>query len=387
MQRIQRIALLMGQDSGFHRQVLLGIRAYAGSKSNWQFHNAPPVKQILKPLSEWNPHGIIAHLGNRPFASEILKLKKPLVDTACMWEGLATAAVDVDHAAVGRLAAEYFLTRGYRRFGYFGSGSISYSQTREASFRRAVAEAGFELSTCYVEYLPQLSLKVSWKNVNRQVRQWLKTLEKPVAILADHDAAAHDLADMCELLDIRVPEEIAILGVDDDELECQLAFPPLSSIALPAQRIGFEAAKLLDELMCGKAAPPEPIYLPPARVVTRHSTSLLAVEDPVVLAALNYIRDHLNERIRIKTMADELVVRRRYLEEKFRSVLKRSVLTEISRARVEKAKELLADGEMQMSEVARRTGFFSAQRMATIFRRFAGMSPREYRRLIQTGAH
>jgi LacI family transcriptional regulator len=377
----------MGQDSGFHRQVLLGIRSYASSKSSWQFHSAPPLKQILRPLCEWNPHGIIAHLGSRPFAAEILKLEKPLVDTACMWEGLSIPAVDVDHAAVGRLAAEYFLTRGYRRFGYFGSGSISYSRMRESSFRTAVEEAGFELSTCYVEYLPQLSLKVSWKSVNRQVRQWLKDLDKPVAILADHDVAAHDLADMCEILGVRVPEEIAILGVDDDELECQLAFPPLSSIALPAQRIGFEAAKLLDGLMCGKAAPAEPLYLPPARVVTRHSTSLLAVDDPLILAALNYIRDHLDDRIRIKDMADELVVRRRHLEEKFRSVLKRSVLTEISRARVEKAKELLADADLQMSDVARQAGFFSAQRMATIFRRFAGMSPREYRRLIQTGVH
>ena len=385
MNRIQRIALLMSQDSGFHRQVLLGIRAYANTKSHWQFHGAPPVKEILRPLREWNPHGIIAHLGNLPFAKQLIELGKPLVDTAFMLEGLSAPAVDVDHQAVGRLAAEYFLSRGYRRFGYFGSGSVCYSRLREASFRRTVERAGFEISTCYVEYLPQLSLKVSWKSVNRQMRQWLKSLAQPVAILADHDAAAHDLADMCEVLGLRVPEEIAILGVDDDELECQLAFPPLSSIALPAERIGFEAAKLLDRLMSGKAAPAEPICLPPVRVVARHSTSLSAVEDPVVLAALEYIRDHLTEPIHVKTMADSLVVRRRHLEQKFRTILRRSVLAEIYRARVEKAQELLIRGDLQMSQVARQSGFSNAQRMATVFRRLSGMAPREYRRLTQPG--
>jgi LacI family transcriptional regulator len=249
-----------------------------------------------------------------------------------------------------------------------------------------VEEAGFEVSSCHAEYLPQLSLKASWKSVNQQVRQWLKSLEKPAAILADHDAAAHDLAEMCEILGLRVPEEIAILGVDDDELECQLAYPPISSIALPAERIGFEAAKLLDRLMSGKAAPAEPICLPPVRVVTRHSTSLFATEDPLVLAALHYIRDHLAEPIRVSAMASELVVRRRHLEQQFRAVLKYSVLTAIYRARVEKAKELLIHGDLQMPQIARQSGFSTAQRMATVFRRLTGMSPRDYRRLAQPGS-
>jgi LacI family transcriptional regulator len=383
MNRIRRIALLMSQDSGFHRQVLLGIRAYADSQRGWLFHNAPPVKDTLRPLREWNPHGIIAHLDHFSIASKILQLGKPLVDTACMLEGLAAPVVDVDHTAVGRLAAEYFLTRGYRRVGYFGSGSVRYSRIRESSFRRTVAAAGFEISTCHAEYRPRLASEVSWKSVNQQVQQWLKSLAKPVAILADHDVAAHDLADMCAILGLPVPEEIAILGVDDDELECQLAFPPLSSIAINAQWIGFEAAQLLDGLMSGKSPPAEPLYLPPVRVVTRHSTNLFAVDDPVILAALHYIRNHLTQPIRVNTMADELVIRRRHLEQKFRAVLKRSVLAEIHRARVEKAKELLIRGDQQISQVASQSGFSNAQRLATVFRRLAGMTPREYRRLSQ----
>ena len=143
------------------------------------------------------------------------------------------------------LAADHFLTRGYRNFGYFGSGLAHYSQLRLASFREAVEQAGFEVHACHVEYLPRLSGASQLEERQCAGPAWLRELAKPVAVLADHDVPAHDLADMCQLLGLRVPDDVAILGVDDDELECQLAFPPLSSVAIPAEQIGFEAARLL----------------------------------------------------------------------------------------------------------------------------------------------
>ena len=309
----------MGQDAAFHRQVFLGIRQYAGPERGWLFHSAPPTRAILRPLQEWNPHGIIAHLDDAKVARAVLRLGKPVVDTACMLEGLEVPVVDVDHAAVGRLAAEYFLARRYRHFGYFGSGRARYARLREASFREAVGQAGGEVRSCHIEYLPRLPSRTSWKRVNAQVRDWLKELPKRVAVLADHDVAAHDLADMCQILGLAVPDDVAILGVDDDELECQLAFPPLSSVAIPAQRIGFEAARLLDRMLSGRRAVPKIVSLPPVRVVTRHSTSAFAVEEPLITAALHYIRNHLAEPLRVGAIAAALVVRRRVLERKFRA--------------------------------------------------------------------
>ncbi len=376
----RRIALLMSQDAGFHRQVLLGIRAYAGHAKRWLFHNAPPSMATLRPLAEWNPHGIIAHLDDAKVARAILKLGKPAVDTACMLQGLGIPTVDVDHTTVAQLAADHFLTRGYRNFGYFGSRLAHYSQMRLAGFRAAVEQAGFEVHACHVEYLPRLSERASWKSVNTQVRQWLRGLAKPVAVLADHDVAAHDLADMCQLLGLRVPDDVAILGVDNDELECQLAFPPLSSVAIPAEQIGFEAAKRLDRMLAGRRARGEVVYLPPLHIVTRHSTSTFAVDEPIVTAALHYIRNHLAEPLKVSRIAAEVVVRRRVLEQKFRSLLGRSVLAEIHRARVERAKELLASSELPMSAVAGQSGFLSPQRMAIVFRKLTGHSPGEYRR-------
>jgi len=269
---------------------------------------------MLRPLAEWNPHGIIAHLDDAKVARAILRLGRPVVDTACMLKGLGVPTVDVDHTAVARLAADHFLTRGYRNFGYFGSRLAHYSQVRLAGFRAAVERAGFEVHSCHVEYLPRLSDRASWKSANAQVRQWLRELAKPVAVLADHDVAAHDLADMCQLLGLRVPDDVAILGVDNDELECQLAFPPLSSVVIPAERIGFEAAKRLDRMLSGRRVSDDVVYLPSVHIVTRHSTSMFAVDEPIVTAALHYIRNHLTEPLNVGRIAAEVVVRRRVLE-------------------------------------------------------------------------
>jgi LacI family transcriptional regulator, galactose operon repressor len=170
--------------------------------------------------------------------------------------------------------------------------------------------------------------------------------------------------------------------VDNDELECQLAFPPLSSVAIPSEQIGFEAAKRLDRMLGGCCGSNEVLYLPPVHVVTRHSTSMFAIDEPIVTAALYYIRNHLTEPLNVNRIAAEVVVRRRVLEQKFRTLLGRSVLAEIHRARVERAKQLLAGSGQPMSEVARHAGFLSPQRMAIVFRKLTGRSPGEYRRQL-----
>jgi LacI family transcriptional regulator len=211
----------------------------------------------------------------------------------------------------------------------------------------------------------------------------LENLPKPVAILADHDVAAHDLADACQQIGLRVPEQAAILGVDNDELECQLAFPPISSVAIPGERIGYEAAWVLDRMLSGHPPPAKPLFLPPLRVVARQSTSTLAVEDPVVAEALHLIRNHVDRRFKVAELADQLIVRRRALEEKFRKILGRSVLEEIHHARIEYAKQLLNETDWKLLQIARRCGFSTPQRLSVVFQKLTGMTPSEYRRQCQ----
>jgi LacI family transcriptional regulator len=372
----------MGQDLSFCRGVIRGIRAYALARRTWAFRNGPPGLQIIPYLREWKPHGIIANLFDQQVASELMRLRRPLVDTACVLPAVRLPTVDVDHEAVGRMAAEHFLERNFRNFAFFGSGSSHYACTREESFRKCLAEAGHTVYSCHGEYLHHVPTMTGWKRMDQDVRRWLQELPKPVAILASNDVPARNLCDLCSQLGFQIPDQVAVLGVDDDDLECALASPPLSSIALPAERIGNEAARLLDRIMAGENVPKEPLFLPPLRVVARQSTDTMAITDKMVVDALQFIRRHATENINVYTVVLETASGRRDLERRFRKTLGRSILDEIRAMRVERAKELLLNTHLAMPAVAKRAGFSNAQRLAIVFRRTTGISPTTYRRQV-----
>ena len=314
-------------------------------------------------------------------------IRKPLVDTSCSVPRLRVPIVDADHQAVGRMAAEHFLERGYRHFGFFGSQWAHYSKLREASFRLRLAEAGYTVSACYVEYLLRAAALIEWKHAAGRVRRWLDGLPKPVAILAANDIPARELADTCRRVGLRVPDDVALLGVDNDDLECGLTSPPLSSVATPARRIGYEAARLLDELMSGKPAPREPLFLPPIAVVTRQSTDTLAIHDPAVVAALRFIRGHAADEIASMTSRGTRRQGRRMLEYKFRDLVGHTILEEIRRVRVQCVKQLLSDTDLSMATIARRSGFSTPQRMSVVFRQLTGLTPSAYRQQAQVRDH
>jgi LacI family transcriptional regulator len=381
MSQSKRIALLMGQDLSFCRDVMRGIRAYAlQSNLDWIFRNGPAELQIVPYLRDWRPHGMIVHLYLPEVARQVLKLRKPVVDLACTLKGLKMQMVDVDHRAVGRLAAEHLLQQGFTRFGFFGSESSWYSKLREESFRECLAEAGYEVSACYGEYVHHLPTTTSWRVIDRQIHQWLRRFQKPAAIFTSNDIIARNLADICGRMGFRVPGDVAILGVDDDEVECLLASPSLSSIAIPAERIGFEAAQLLDRMMSGNKVSKEPLFLPPVRVITRQSTDMLAVDDSAVAAALAFMRQHIQEELDVAKIVEETGITRRELERRFRARLGCSILEELRRARVELAKGLLSDTQLLMPTIARNAGFSNAQRMAVVFHQMTGQTPTAYRK-------
>lgn len=379
MANVRRIAILMGQDLSFCRNVIRGIRAYAIQKSDWAFRNGLPDMQIVPHLRDWRPDGIIANLFTRDVAQAVMRLRRPLVDTACALPGLKVPMVDVDQDAVGCLAAEYLLKRGFSHFAFFGSELALYSRMREEGFRRVLGEHGHTVSSCYGEYLCQAPSTTSWKKLDQEVERWLRKLPKPVAIFACNDVPARSLADTCLHLGLHIPNQVAMLGVDDDELECPLTSPPLSSIAIPAERIGYEAARLLDQMMDGEPAPREPVFLQPLRVVTRQSTDTMMINDPIVLAALDFIQQNAAQSTTVGRVVQEVGCGRRDLERRFRLVLNRSVLEQIRLARVERAKSILLNTDLAMPKIAAQAGFSNAQRLAVVFKQLTGMAPTAYR--------
>jgi LacI family transcriptional regulator len=380
MKRTRRIALLLGQDLGYCRDVMRGVWRYAMNMQHWVFRDGPPEMVTLKPLREWRPHGVIALLFISEVANALARMRVPVVNTTSTLDDKRFPLVEADHSRVGRMAADYFVERRYRHFGYFGSSWTHVSRMREAGFKEGLRKIEHSFSPCYADYLPRPPQDASWLTVDTQVAHWLRRLAKPVAILCSNDVPARDLADACRRLQFRVPEDVAILGVDNDELECRLTTPPLSTIELPAERIGFEAAKLLDRLMSGRRPPKAPLYLPPVRVVTRQSTDALAVANPTVTAALAYIRERYAGPVGVDDVARAIAVGRRDLERKFRRVLGRSVHDQIRHLRIERAKELLVETDHSMPEVAARAGFMDARRFAVVFRHLTGNTPTGYRR-------
>lgn len=380
MPATRRIALLVDLDLGHARNVLSGVREYRESHApGWILREAPPARTVLRGLRAWRPHGIVAHLYDPALATPLRELGVPVVSVTDTLPEAEFPLVDVDHEQVGRLAARYLLDKGFRSFGFLGSASARFSVAREEALRAALRDAGQELSSFHEDYRPKLRGEARWTRTGRAARRWLERLDKPVAVLCANDVPAFHLAELCREAGLDVPECVAILGVDDDEVLCRLATPPLSSIATPAVQVGREAAARLDRMLRGRSPARRATYLPPSRVVTRGSTETIAVSDPTVRAALEFLASPAGARASVDDVANAARVGRRTLERAFRGSLGRTVLGEVQRLRVERAKSLLLDTDASIEDVARRAGFSGARRMAVVFRRATGVSASAWR--------
>ena len=380
-----RIALLLERQLGYCRGVLTGIKRFALRHPDWIFREGLVDARSLPWLREWKPHGIIGHVYRRDVYASLSRLKVPLILTTRTLHGIATPDVDVDHFAVGRMAAEYFLRKGFRNFGYLGSGQALFSLERERGFRETLQGHGFVLGVCHMEYLPMPSFDLNWWRLDKAVERWLHKSPRPLALFTANDIPGRLLTEACQRLELSVPDAIAILGVDNDEYECDLSSPPLSSIAIPTEQIGFTAVKMLAQLLQGD--PPRNLHpaLPPLYVVSRQSTDHFATNDPVVRRALQFIKENVTQPMTVKNLWQHCAVSRRILERRFQSVLQQTPLQAIHRARVELAKPLLKNTRLDMNTIAGQCGFASTRLMTAIFKKRTDQSPALYRKNLFVG--
>jgi LacI family transcriptional regulator len=292
--------------------------------------------------------------------------------------------VGIDDHAVGAAAAAHFLERGFRHFAFVGHTDHAYSTRRERGFAESLRMAGHS-PACFREagrFDPRGRV---WA-LDPRLSRWVRALPKPVGLFACNDVWGCQLSEACRQSEVAVPEEVAILGVDNDDLLCELARPSLSSVAVPGEAIGFEAAALLDRMLSrgpGEARPgtrKPPLLLPPRQVVTRRSSDILAVDDPYVAEALGVIRRRAGRAMSVDDVVDLVPLSRRSLERRFRSCLGRGVWEEIRRVQLERAKELLAGTELPMSAVAAAAGFSESKQLSVVFRQETRMTPTAFRR-------
>ncbi len=372
--RRPRVALLLESSNKHGRSILEGIVDYTQQHRPWSFHLCELSRGADPPpwMANWKGDGIIAGIENRRVAQAVASARRPAVNLDAS-RLIPIPLVDTAQDVVAKLAFDHLVERGLRSFAFCGDSRYTWSQDRKAHFEALARQASFTCTSFDPEPSPDLGREYA------QIARWLAKLPKPVGIMAAYDTRAHHLLDVCRTLDLSVPDEVAVLGVDNDELFCRLASPPLTSIALNSKRMGFLAAALLDRMMAGEEVPPDVHLVEPVGIVCRQSTDILAIKDPLVARAVRFIREHACEGINVADVLREVPMSRRVLESRFKKLLDRSPHEEIMKARIRRVKELINETELPLYIIAERTGFEHMEYLSVAFKREEGLSPSEFR--------
>ena len=380
----RHIALAFPVGLAHLHPVVEGIADYARQHGPWLFTTSPEtVTMPLQSLAGWQGDGIVAVVLNPADRDVARRLAIPVVTFAGALQDPGVPRVMVNNPAVGRLAADHLFSCGFARFAYYGLRQVTYSRSRGLGLVERLAELGVNTrSDCSIHLSPSsLTPNRPWQDEMEKLVSWVRKLEPPVGLLAANDQRARMLVEACRQAGLRVPEDMAVLGVDNDQVACEFSDPPLSSIACDWYRVGFESARLLDRLMGGGKPPVQDLLIDPKGVVRRRSTDVQIIDHPAVARAAAYVREHLGENFGVEAMLREAKITRRNLELNFKRALGCTPHQYICRARVERAKQLLVRPQrLKLSGIARQCGFHDLRRFRMVFRRLEGLSPIEFRR-------
>ncbi len=376
------IGLCINFFSGFEDGVLRGIGAYARPRKAWRIEHAWPTVEGVRKLLALGPSGILIRTPHHVLPEVLLQAKIPIVNINNLPVVSGVARVSNDNPKIGEMAAEHFLNRGHTRFAYYAR-QPSREDERLLGFQQRLQSVG-QKANVFLGGPDDPNTKVS-QAYEQRLAKWLKELMKPVAIFCDGDRFAWMIAERCRTLALRVPEDVAILGVDNVASVSAISEPALSSIQTASDRIGYEAAQLLNQILERKRGPAAVIKVPPVRVVIRRSTDGVSVPDLLVGPALEHMRAHLTDTDGLVLLSEQLNCSRRTLERRFADVLGITPAEAWSRFRLEEAQRLLADTVLSYQVVAAQSGLHSSPQMSSVFKRMTGRTPREFRRLARPG--
>jgi LacI family transcriptional regulator len=375
--KVSNVALLVETSREFGRGLLHGIARYSRLHGPWRFSWRPG--SLDSPQPKWKNmciHGAISRdIGN---VRTNLPQNIPVVFVQHNLEDYRPyPAIVTDSEEISKLAVEHFFDRGFKNLAFCGFDEHVWSRKRGEFFRKHANEAGIE-AKFYIR--PSSKAKRAWKNEQNLVVEWLKALPKPIGLMCCNDDRALQVIEACVIAGLYVPDDVAVLGVDNDKLFCELSDPPISRISLNTEAAGYNAAKMLDSLMAGEQMKGQIIHVVGTHVVTRQSTDILAIQDADIVAALRFMRQNVGRNVQVEDVVRATMVSRRVLEKKFRSVLRRSLYREMRRIRAKYIVELLLSTDMSISEIAIKAGFDGVGHVARYFRKETGMGLRAYRR-------
>ncbi|MFC0018172.1 AraC family transcriptional regulator [Roseibacillus persicicus] len=367
--REKRVGLMVEALHGYGPRILNGLARWVHSHPGWRVSFFDGERsELARMVATWQGDGIICTISDNDFLEAARSRDIPVVNVAGRFYESYQTSVISDNFACGRLAAEYFLNRGFKNFALAGATEASFSSNRATGYVQALEEHGH-----------RASILQNPLGEEQALADWLKTLPLPCAIFCPSDRRAASVLEAAYLAKLNVPEDLSVLGIGDHKQLCELCTPPLSSVDCDMELRGFEAASLLSRLMAGEERPNEPLLVAPTGVVTRRSSDIYAFEDPDLVKALRYIYENAHKTIKVNDVVAATSISRRSLENRFRHQFHHSLHDEIWRVHFDLAKHLLTTTDLGLQQVAEQSGFRTASGLANLFKQKTGVTPRTYR--------
>lgn len=374
------VALLVETSNEYARGLLRGIVAYVREHRPWTTYLAEQARGDEPPawLDQWKGDGIIARVENPRIADVVRGAGLPFVDVSAANLVPGVPWVETDDAAIAKAAFDHLFERGFRSLAFVGDERFNWSNWRRDRFVSLAEAAGIKPHIMHATVVARAGSE--WIEESTRLARWLVGLPKPIGVMACYDLLGRQVLEACRQVSLAVPDDVAVVGVDDDELICELSDPPLSSVAPDTHRTGYAAAELLDRLMNGDPVEIRPHLVSPLGVVPRASSDVLAIDDPDITSAVRFIREHALDGIDVNDVVEQVPLSRRVLESRFKKLIGRSPHEEIDRVQMNRAQELLRETDLSLVDVAHRIGFPHAEYLSVVFKKRVGMTPREYRK-------
>lgn len=378
------IALLVEASRAYGRDLLRGVALFARTQTNWSLLHQEMMldSEVPEWLNTARISGVIARVDTHTI-EPLRKLNVPIVDVRCNRKFPDVPQVETDNDLVAELAFDHLWERGFRRFAFCGYRSAAYSEARLTAFRRLVAEAGCEISVYQSTSKPNsplTSIEQAGMFDVAPMSRWLQSLKSPTGLFVCNDIRGQQVLNACRTAKIAVPDDLGVIGVDDDDAICLLCDPTLSSVRPDAESVGYRAAAVL-HMMLESQSVSQPIeYIPPRTVVERLSTQVVAVEDRELARVCRFIRQHACEGINVNSVAEFTSLSRRQLERRFRDELGCTPHQQITSIQIARVKQLLEETEMTLEQIAPRAGYAHKESLSSVFKRETGETPGEYRR-------
>ncbi len=377
-----KILLLTDFSSGYSRNLLKGIVRYSKEVGNWSFQRMPLYYRMLygengvvEWAKKWQADAIIAQLSDVNI--ELLNdLNIPIIVQNYRDRNKAVSNLTGDYFNTGVMAAKFFLNRGYRNFAFYGFKGAIWSRERADGYSHEIEKQGYKLAVLENDNKD----REEWSYNHTVLGNWLQSLPKPVALFACDDHFALQISETCNVYNINVPDDIAILGVDNDDLLCNISDPPLSSIVLDVENGGYNAGKLLHQLITKEITEPFNIVVNPLIIERRKSTEKYAVSDKNIRIILNYIEKNYANHLSVEELVKQVPLSRRVLEKKFKEETGESLYQYIQNYRIDQFTRLLITTDYSLFEAALQSGFENYKNVSRIFRKYKALSPAEYRK-------